>query len=328
MAFRWLLMPFSLLFGVIVESRALAYRLRLIRSVRLPVPVIVVGNITTGGTGKTPLTLALVDWLRDAGWHPGIVSRGHGGKVRAPMPVSADSDPAAVGDEPVLLARRAGCPVWVGRRRAEAGRQLLAFHPEVDVLLADDGLQHYTLARDVEIAVVDGTRGLGNGWLLPAGPLRERRRRLDRVDALVSNGERRADLPEQAFTMQLVGQVFHHLRVPSQTASARDLADRPLHAVAGIGHPQRFFDHLEALGLAFTPHAFPDHHGFRPGELPSGRVLMTEKDAVKLLPRAGEPGLEDCWYLAVDAELEPGLKHLILSRISKERESHHGSQTA
>lgn len=321
-------MPASLLFGALVGLRTLAYRLRLLRPERLPVPVIVVGNITVGGTGKTPLTLVLVDWLKAAGLRPGIVSRGHGGKGREPLPVLPESDPAMAGDEPVLLARRAGCPVWIGRRRAEAARRLLAFHPEVDVILTDDGLQHYALARDVEIAVVDGGRGLGNGWLLPAGPLRECRGRLGRVDAVVVNGGMREGLPGQTFTMRLAGEIFRHLQDPGRTAGPRDLADRPLHAVAGIGHPQRFFDHLSALGLAFTPHAFPDHHAFRPGDLPPGRVLMTEKDAVKLLPHAREPGLGDCWFLAVDAEPEPGLKQLILSCLNKDREFHHGPQTA
>lgn len=325
---RCLLAPWSLLFGVLAGLRTLAYQLRLLRSRRLPVPVIVVGNITAGGTGKTPLTLALVDWLRAAGLRPGIVSRGHGGQGREPMPVLPDSDPAVAGDEPVLLARRAGCPVWIGRRRVSAARRLLAMHPEVDLILADDGLQHYALARDFEIVVVDGIRGLGNGWLLPAGPLRECRRRLERVDAVVVNGRMRTDLPGRVFSMRLAGEVFRHLQDPSRTATARDLADRPLHAVAGIGHPQRFFDHLTALGLAFTAHAFPDHHAFHAEDLPPGRVLMTEKDAVKLLPLAGEPGLSDCWYLAVDAIPEPGLKHLILSRIHKDREPHHGPQVA
>jgi len=322
------LLPFSLLFGLLVKLRARAYRLGLLRSERLPVPVIVVGNITAGGTGKTPLILALVDWLRTAGWRPGIVSRGHGGKRRQAMPVRADSDPALAGDEPVLLARRCACPVWVGRRRVEAGRRLLAFHPEVNVILADDGLQHYALARDLEIAVVDGMRGLGNGWLLPAGPLREHRQRLGRVDAVVVNGDGRADLPVHAFRMRLLGAVFHALRDATRTATARELADRPLHAVAAIGNPQRFFDHLTALGLTFAAHALSDHHPLPPEALPPGRVLMTEKDAVKLMSHARAPELEDCWYLAVDAHVEGGLKQRILSRLSTHRDARHGPQTA
>lgn len=306
--------------------RSWAYRLGLRPSVRLPVPVIVVGNLTAGGAGKTPVTLKLVDWLQAAGYRPAIVSRGYGGKARQAMPVLPDSDPILVGDEPVLLARRAGCPVWIGRRRAEAGRQLLAFHPEVDVLVADDGLQHYALARDLEVAVVDGRRGFGNGWLLPAGPLREPVRRLNPVVAVVLNGDARSDLDllPPVFTMHLAGERFRNLLDPSHTASVSELAGVPAHAIAGIGHPQRFFDHLAALGLKCENHAFPDHHAFSQGDLPAGRLLMTEKDAVKIIPLVQELGMQDCWFLAVDAEMGPGLKELILSRLNKD----HGPQTA
>ena len=319
-----------MLFRLLVALRALAHRLGLRPSMRLPVPVIVVGNLTAGGAGKTPLTLALVAWLRAAGYRPGIVSRGYGGNARRAMPVLPDSDPALVGDEPVLLARRAGCPVWIGRKRAEAGRQLLAFHPDVDVLVADDGLQHYALARDLEIAVVDGRRGFGNGWLLPAGPLREPLHRLNRVAAVVLNGEAHGDLGllPPVFEMRLVGECFRNLLDPSRTASASELANGPLQAIAGIGHPQRFFDHLAALGLACGVHAFPDHHTFQLGDLPAGRVVMTEKDAVKIIPLAQELDLQDCWFLAVDAELGAGLKELILSRLNKDHGKDHGLQTA
>lgn len=296
----------------------------------MPVPVVVVGNLTAGGTGKTPLTLALVAWLREAGFKPGIISRGHGGTGRQAMPVMPDSDPALVGDEPVLLARRAGCPVWVGRRRAEAGRQLLAFHPDVDVLVADDGLQHYALARDVEIVVVDGQRGLGNGCMLPAGPLREPPRRLRGVTAVVLNGDGLSDLdvPRPMFRMHLRGERFQNLSDPARAVSAPALADGPLHAVAGIGNPRRFFDALAAQGLAVVPHAFPDHHAFKAEDLPAGRLVMTEKDAVKIAPLARGLGLRDCWVLAVDAELEPGLKELMLSILDKDRGHRHGPQTA
>jgi tetraacyldisaccharide 4'-kinase len=320
-----LLSPLSLLFYLLVTLRTLAYRLGLRSSMRLPVPVIVVGNLTAGGAGKTPLTLKLVDWLQAAGYRPGIVSRGYGGQARQPMPVLPDSDPALVGDEPVLLARRAGCPVWIGRKRAEAGARLLAFHPDVDVLVADDGLQHYALARDLEVAVVDGQRGFGNGWLLPAGPLREPLYRLNRVAAVVMNGEARADLGllPPIYDMHLVGRVFRNLLDPSRTALASELAEVPIHAIAGIGHPRRFFDHLASLGLKCNNHPFPDHHTFRVEDLPAGRLVMTEKDAVKIIHLAQELGLQDCWFLAVDAEMGTGLKELILSRLNKR----HGPQT-
>lgn len=320
--YRFLLFPLVPVFFCLLLVRRLAYRAGLLRSWRLPVPVIVVGNLAVGGSGKTPLTLCIVRWLVELGYHPGIVSRGYGGQARMPMPVAMDSDPALVGDEPVLLARRAVCPVWVGRERAEAGRQLLAFHPEVDVLVTDDGLQHYALTRDLEIVVVDGERGFGNGHLLPAGPLREPLGRLATVDAVVINGgdpDAFVLLPP-SFTMRLSGETFRNLRDPGRIARAADFAGRPLHALAGIGHPRRFFDHLARLGLNVTPHAFPDHHAYTADDLPAGTLLMTEKDAVK----CAEFAPPDAWFLAVDAELEPGLKTLIHHSLK----TPHGSQTA
>jgi len=321
-----LLVPFSLIFFLLVAWRRVAYRSGLFRVRRLPVPVIVVGNLGVGGSGKTPLTLCVVQWLTELGYHPGIISRGYGGRARAPMPVGADSDPEWVGDEPVLMARRAICPVWIGRKRAEAGRQLLAFHPEVDVLVSDDGLQHYALARDMEIVVVDGLRGFGNGRLLPAGPLREPLGRLATVDAAVVNGGDPDDfiLLPPSFAMRLHGATFRNLRDPAQTAVAAELfansAGREIHALAGIGHPQRFFDHLEHLGLNITPHVFPDHHDYSADDLPAGTLLMTEKDAVKCAAFAPP----DAWFLAVDAILAPGLKTLINHTLK----ARHGPQTA
>lgn len=324
--YRFLLVPLSLIFFLLVCWRRLAYRAGLFGVRRLPVPVIVVGNLGVGGSGKTPLTLRIVQWLAELGYHPGILSRGYGGRARAPMPVKADSDPALVGDEPVLLARRAACPVWVGRKRAEAGRQLLTFHPEVDVLVADDGLQHYALHRDMEIVVVDGLRGFGNGRLLPAGPLREPLGRLATVDAAVINGGDPDDfiLLPPSFAMHLRGTTFFNLLDPARTATAAELAansgGRQIHALAGIGHPQRFFDHLERLGLNISPHAFPDHHAYRAEDMPAGTLLMTEKDAVKCAAFAPP----DAWFLAVDAILPPGLKTLIDHTLK----SRHGPQTA
>jgi len=282
--------------------------------------VVVVGNITVGGTGKTPLVIRLAGWLGEEGLRPGIVSRGYGGRHGSPVPVRPDSDPLEAGDEPVLLARRTGCPVWVGRRRAEAARQLLAFHPEVDVILSDDGLQHYALGRDVEVVVIDGERGFGNGRLLPAGPLREPVARLERVDAVVAHGGWHGPaLPVPRFDMQLQGRVFWSLPEPERVAEADAFAGRPVHAVAGIGHPGRFFAHLDALGLEVIPRAFPDHHPYRREELPEGTLLMTEKDAVK----CAAFGLRDAWALRVDAEVGAGLKTLILDRIRRR----HGPET-
>ncbi|MDD3529189.1 MAG: tetraacyldisaccharide 4'-kinase [Gallionellaceae bacterium] len=303
------LLPLAWLFGLAAALRRLYYRLR--PPVPLPVPVIVVGNLSVGGTGKTPLTLWLVDRLRAVGHRPGVLSRGYGG-AGVPAAVGVGSDATAVGDEPVLIARRAGCPVWVGRHRRAAGLALLAAHTEVDVLIADDGLQHYALARDFEIAVLDGQRGLGNGHLLPAGPLREPPARLAVVDAVVVNGDgepQSFDVP--AYAMRLGGVRLYNLARPGQAEAPAVLAGRPLHAVAAIGNPQRFFDTLARLGLDAVPQAFPDHHRYRPDDLPPGDVIMTEKDAVKC---AGF-GRDDIWVLAVDAEVAGGLDKQVLTKL-------------
>jgi tetraacyldisaccharide 4'-kinase len=317
-----LLLPLSWLFGCIVALRRLAYRTALCRSQRLPVPVIVVGNISVGGTGKTPLVLWLVERLREHGYKPGIISRGYGGKAQRPQGVAATSDPFLLGDEPVLLARRARCPVWVGRDRVAAGRALLAAHQDCDVIISDDGLQHYALQRDVEIAVVDAQRGFGNGWLLPAGPLREPPSRLLEVDAIVSNGDNGKNMPHR-YTMRLCGEIFRNLADASRTVKAGHFAGQHLHAVAGIGHPQRFFQQLRQMGLAVEAHAFPDHHPFRLEDLQihgADAILMTEKDAVKcaafLQPR--------WWYLEVTAEMDTALVDRILEKMGKRD----GRQTA
>lgn len=320
--YRFLLIPFSVLFYLLLTWRRLAYRSGIFRTRRLPVPVIVVGNLTVGGTGKTPLTLRIAQWLQEQGYHPGIISRGYGGRARSPMQAKVNSDPAQVGDEPVLMARHSGCPVWIGRKRYEAGRQLLDSYPEVNVLVADDGLQHYALARDMEIVVVDGLRGFGNCRLLPAGPLREPLGRLATVDAAVVNGGDPDDfiLLPPSFAMRLRGATFRNLRDPERTAVAADFAGKQVQALAGIGHPNRFFTQLDRLGLDYQPHPFPDHHVYRAADLPVGTLVMTEKDAVKCARFAPE----DAWFLAIDANIEPGLKPLILHTL-KHR---HGPETA
>lgn len=306
----WVLIPLSLLFWTASRLRRVFYALRPVD--RLPVPVIVVGNIAVGGTGKTPLVLWLVELLRAAGHRPGVISRGYAASAHAAVAVGPDSDPAVVGDEPVLIARRGRCPVWVGRRRAEAGSALLKAHPEVDVIVSDDGLQHYALARDMEIVVVDGQRGFGNGLLLPAGPLREGRARLIDVDAVVVNGDGLAAGPGRpAYTMQLIGGRIYDLKQPSRTVSPGYFNDRPVHAVAAIGNPARFFEALERQGMQTIRHAFPDHFRFRPDDLPAGTVIMTEKDAVKCTTF----GRDDIWVFAVDAEVSEGLEQQVLAKL-------------
>ena len=304
------LVPAALAFGAIAGARRALYRRGALRVLRLPVPVVVVGNITVGGSGKTPLAAALGRALAERGWQPGIVSRGHGGSgAGSPAQVvGADARADAVGDEPLLLAR-AGLPVAVGADRVAAGRALLAAHPGCDVIVADDGLQHYGLARDFEIVVVDATRGLGNGWRLPAGPLREPPARLDEVDAVVALVTAGAPAPwivPNAWRMTLAGDAFVRVADRSQSQPASAFAGSGVHAVAGIGNPERFFAHLRALGLAPTVHAFPDHHRFIAQELalPGARaVLMTEKDAVRCEAFADER----CWYLPVRAHIDPAL---------------------
>lgn len=308
-----ILLPLSLLFGLIAAVRRALYRAGVLRSRKLPVPVIVVGNITVGGSGKTPFALWLARQLLDAGWHPGIVSRGYRGRATAPRAVSPLDSAEQVGDEPLLMAQRQLCPVWIGRDRPAAASALLSAHPGCDVIISDDGLQHYRLRRDVEIAVVDGHRRFGNGFLLPAGPLREPVSRLKSVDAVVVNG---GVADKETFGMQLHGETFHNLLNPDNIASGSSFRNMHVHALAGIGHPERFFKYLEALGLSVTRHPLADHHRYTPADIAidgADAVLMTEKDAVKCAPFA----TEKCWVLRVEALVDPALAQHILGKIAK-----------
>ncbi len=311
-----LLFPLSLVFRALAALRRALYRGGLLASVRLPVPVVVVGNISVGGTGKTPLTLWLAQQLIEEGWHPGIVSRGYTKateqKKKTLHEVTGDDSADEVGDEPLLMAQRALCPVWIGRDRPAAAQALLQAHPECDIVLSDDGLQHYRLQRDAEIVVVDGARRFGNGLLLPAGPLREPVSRLRKVDAVVVNG---GEAQGDEFAMRLEGTSFYNLLNPEMVVLAGEFAGQRLHAVAGIGHPQRFFAHLEHLGLSAQRHAFPDHHRYTTSDIAfdeADAILMTEKDAVKCAPFA----TERCWVLRVDAQVSPALTRLILKKVT------------
>lgn len=306
-----ILLPVSLLFRLLVALRLTLYRHGVLSGVRLPVPVIVVGNITVGGTGKTPLTLALAQRLTEQGWHPLIISRGYRGDGRQ-QAVGLHDSAQQVGDEPLLMARRNICPVWVGADRVAVARAALQAYPQCDVLLCDDGLQHYRLRRDVEIAVIDGAQGLGNGWMLPAGPLREPAARLDTVDARVVNG---GTAQAGQYAMRLDGATLYNLLNPEQTATAADFRHLRNHAVAGIGNPQRFFDHLSKLGIICTAHPFPDHHPYSSGDLAFAdcdAILLTEKDAVKCASFADQR----YWVLRVDAQIDPALFEHILRKIT------------
>ncbi len=315
------LWPVSLLFRALSGLRAWLYRAGLFASARLPVPVVVVGNIFIGGTGKTPLTIWLVQVLRAAGFTPGVISRGHGGSDAAPRAVSAASSAADVGDEPLLMARRCGCPVVVGRVRADAGRALLAAYPEVDILISDDGLQHYALQRDVEIVLFDG-RGAGNGWLLPAGPLREpasRRRDFTIVNAPDLTPALRCAVGGLPYQMTLAGAMAEPLARmgQGQGVALASLAGRRIVAAAGIGNPGRFFAMLRGAGLQVGELALPDHHDFRDqpfAQVDADIILITEKDAVKcgqIEHLKDDPRL---WVVPVTAQLDAALAELIVEK--------------
>jgi tetraacyldisaccharide 4'-kinase len=313
-ALAWLLWPASLAFGLVVVVRRFLYRIKVFGSEHPGIPVIVVGNLTAGGSGKTPLVLRIAEILREHGWKPGIVSRGYGGsaaaKGGAPREASIASDPAEVGDEPILLARRSGCPVWVAPERLAACRALRDQHPDCDVILTDDGLQHYALARDIEICVVDG-RGFGNGFLQPAGPLREPPSRLSSVDAVVTHGNPAV----KGHEMRLQGETLVRITDAHDARPAKSFAGQKVHAVAGIGDPNRFFLQLARFGLKPVPHAFADHHPFRAGDLDFGDtapVVMTEKDAVKCKRFAKT----NHWVFPVSASLDPAFERWLLEKLS------------
>lgn len=303
------MLPLAWLNGALADLHRAAYRVGLRHAWTAPVPVVVVGNIYVGGTGKTPLLIALIQELSARGWHPGVVSRGYGAKVgERPNVGRGELDPVAFGDEPALIAARTGVPVAVHPRRPEAVRSLLAAHPEIDVVLSDDGLQHLALARNVEIVVQD-MRGIGNGRLLPAGPLREPVSRLASIDALVTNlnaGEL-AGPPRQIIARQLDMRVDGKLAVHLASGEQRPLASfagaAGIGAAAGIGRPARFFSMLRAAGV--TPGvelALPDHHDYAVspfGALNVDTILITEKDAVKCR-HLDDPRL---WSVAVSAHL-------------------------
>lgn len=305
---RWTL-PLAALYGGVVRMRCALYRRGWLSARKLPVPVVVVGNIVAGGAGKTPLTIALVEGLRARGFKPGVVSRGYGGSARAPMLLDMQPDPAVVGDEPALIRVRTGAPVAVGVDRPAAATLLPG--EGVDVIIADDGLQHYALARDVEICVIDGVRRLGNERLLPAGPLREPIARLREVDFTICNGgePQNGEIP-----MRLVPRDAVSLADPPRTRALADFAGMRAHAVAGIGHPARFFDSLRAAGIDAIEHPFPDHHRYAEVELAFGddlSVLMTEKDAIKCRAFAGR----NWWVVPVSAELPEDFPDKLATRL-------------
>ncbi|PWW14464.1 MULTISPECIES: tetraacyldisaccharide 4'-kinase [Pseudidiomarina] len=297
-----LLLPLQALFVLLSNLRRWSYKIGLKRAYRAPVPVIVVGNISVGGTGKTPVTQALIAWLKAQGWQPAIISRGYGGQGPFPLLLDSTIDPAInarhSGDEPWLLAQRCQVPVAVGSNREQSIKLLLQQHPQINLIVSDDGLQHYALARDLELAVIDAERGLGNGWRLPMGPLREPQHRLQQVDLVVQNGT-----GERSWGWQFSLQAGRWHQVASQ--QPMPLPPPPYVAVAGIGHPQRFFATLKQLRIEPAAcYPFADHYAYQASDFASmpadHTVLMTEKDAAKC--RSFAP--ENWYYLPVQAHFE------------------------
>lgn len=322
----WLLVPLNWLFVGISSLRRAAFRLRLKKAYSAPVPVIVVGNISVGGTGKTPLTLALVDILREAGFKPGIIARGYGGQGPFPQLVSSSSEPGQVGDEPFMLHQVAQVPVCVSPNRGQAAAHLLA-NSECNVILSDDGLQHYALARDIEIAVVDQSRGLGNGWRLPCGPLREPLRRLKSVDFVVLNqaqptASRVQGRPVPAKVLEAKGTGMSISALSWRRVTDDKIIETPdgegVIAIAGIGNPQRFFNLLEDQRLhILETRVFADHHAYQAADFFNVSnvypLVMTEKDAVKCRSFARP----HWYYLKVGAILPESFKNSFLQRVQE-----------
>ena len=307
----WWLLPLSLSYGAAAGARRYLYCKQLRKSTRVSSPVVVVGNLSVGGTGKTPLVCWLVSRLQELGFKPGVVTRGYGGSSENARLVDSSADPSIVGDEALLLARRTGVPVAIGRERPAAAQLLV--NAGCDVVVSDDGLQHYALARDCEIVVVDGERRFGNGRLLPAGPLRESEARLRRVDAVVVNGGRA--LLEGALRMRLEAKDALSL-TGGAIKSLHEFAGVSVHAVAGIGNPDRFFNMLRGYGIEVVGHPLPDHARLQAADIsfPDGRpVLMTEKDAVKCRGFAGAQH----WYVPVTASFEGGESKVLLDIVTR-----------
>ncbi len=293
----WLLLPVTALFCLISILRRALYRLGVLKQFNAPVPVIVIGNISVGGTGKTPLLIELCQQLITMGYKPGVISRGYGGhSVHWPVSVTSDSSAAIVGDEPLLIHCRSGCPVVVGPDR-KADIDLLLSRHECDLILSDDGMQHYRMGRSAEIAVIDGTRGFGNGYCLPSGPLREPVSRLKTVDMIVVNGG-----TESESSFRVEAHQLNALLTETECCMLDQFKGKKVHAIAGIGNPERFFSLLEAAGIDCVRHPFSDHYAYQAqdvcfdDQLP---VLMTEKDAVKCFPFK----LDNHWYVPIDVRL-------------------------
>lgn len=310
---RWLLWPLSIVYQAVLYLRKWLYQFGILKQNYLSVPVIIVGNITVGGTGKTPFVIWLATQLKQAGYRPGIISRGYGGKAEHyPQNVMPDSDPSVVGDEPIIISRHTLCPMVVAPDRFAAGKMLLQDY-DCNIIIADDGLQHYALGRDIEIVIVDGQRQFGNQLCLPAGPLREPMSRLQNVDFIVENHGK----DSAQYNMYLYQQHAINVVDPTKRRALSSFIERgqTVHAIAGIGHPQRFFDQLSTQGLQVISHPFDDHHPFQTKDLifnDDMPILMTEKDAVKCQGFANS----DTWYIPIEATISGKLDQHILQKLA------------
>ncbi len=314
---RWILWPLSALYRIVIFLRQSLYRVGLFKQYTLDVPVIIVGNISVGGTGKTPFVIWLAEKLKYAGFRPGIISRGYGGKPgRHPQIVTPQSDPRLVGDEPLIISRQSACPMVVAPNRVAAARLLLKQF-DCNIIIADDGLQHYALARDIEIVIVDSKRLFGNQHCLPAGPLREPLSRLNQVDFIVHNG---AETPAK-YTMTISHGHAVNLVNPDQKKELSSFQNKTVHAIAGIGYPQRFFDQLEEYGLSIQAHSFSDHHPYTLNDLNFNDdldILMTEKDAVK----CQHFDKKNIWYIPIKTAISGKLEQHLLHKLAEL--PHHG----
>ncbi|MGC1854985.1 MAG: tetraacyldisaccharide 4'-kinase [Candidatus Aquirickettsiella sp.] len=307
----YLLWPLSLFYGIFIYLRRKLYQLHLLKINNLSVPVIVVGNITVGGTGKTPVVIALARFLKDKGWRPGIISRGYGGNTQHfPCLVHQNSNAREVGDEPLLIVQHTGCPTIIDPNRSRGAKSLLK-RSNCNIVISDDGLQHLSLGRNIEIVVVDGERRFGNNFCLPAGPLREPASRLNSVDFVISKGTAQAN----EFKLSLIPDYFYQLIQAKNKQTAKYFQDKKIHAVAGIGNPDQFFSSLRKLGLKIIEHPFPDHYLFKPRDFNYGNdaiIIMTEKDAVKCV------GFVDArlWCLKTKTEIDSQFLNAILKQIN------------
>ena len=304
------LLPLSAIYLLISFARKYLYRFNLLKSFKIQVPVIVIGNITSGGTGKTPLVIHLANELKKNGYHPGIISRGYGSKRNGVSEVNKKSDVESIGDEPILIHKHTHLPVFIAKDRVLAAKALIKKYKKIDVILSDDGMQHYRLRRDIEILVIDGTRRFGNGYLLPAGPLRESKRKVKSVDAIVCNEKKVID---GSYLMKYKSYFLINLKTKKKIPLNKVRLNN-LHAVAGIGNPDRFFNYLKALGLVFDSSSYKDHYRFTKKDFKTmndKNIIMTEKDAVKCEKFARD----NFWYLPVVAEIDSKFTDFILNKM-------------